>query len=162
MPGGPAKAISSGHYGKIRANCSGMSASPPLTQISKPSCFLSFYGTLSEFIFPFGSDGLANETSFHPTPISLGLKRKLQEASCYCVSLDQSFCYGLSSKGRGKRMGATELDQAGPFQSAALPPSVPPLQRPLPGWGSLPVHTSSHGGLEQDVGGEKGRRCLEN
>lgn len=65
MPGSLVKAISLGHYGKIRANCSGMSASPPVTQISKSRFFLSFYCTLSEFIFPFGSDGLANETSFH-------------------------------------------------------------------------------------------------
>lgn len=35
MPGGPVRAISLGslgRYGKTRANCSGMSASPPLTQ----------------------------------------------------------------------------------------------------------------------------------
>lgn len=59
-------------------------------------------------------------------------------------------------------MGAIELDQAGPFQSAALPPLYLLCNAPSLAGVPPPIHTSSHRGLEQDMGGEKGRRCLEN
>lgn len=52
-------------------------------------------------------------------------------------------------------MGAIELEQAGSPTTSA-----PPLQRPLPGWGSLPIHMSSHRGVEQDMDGEKGEEML--
>lgn len=45
-----------------------------------------------------------------------------------------------------------------PVCSPATP--VPPLHRPLPGWRSLLIHITSHQGLEQDMGSEKGEEML--